>query len=89
MKDIFETLPPEVNQGYEDFLRELETYDPSHNVVTTHTGYPLSTKEAKFISILVATGSIPQALQESGCRKGDALEKDYIIDEVKYRLSLL
>ena len=89
MNEIFETLPPEVNQGYEDFLRDLETYDPTHAVVTTHSGYPLSTKEAKFISILLATGSVPKALQESGCSKRDALEKDYIIDEVKYRLSIL
>ena len=58
-------------------------------VDVTHDGYPLSVAESKFISIFVATGNIRQSLTDAGLSLRDVSGKEYITDEIKFRLEVL
>lgn len=55
----------------------------------THDGYPLSVAESKFISVFVATGNINQSLRDANLALRDVSSKEYITDEIKYRLDEL
>lgn len=73
---------------YADFLKKvgMEQLD---GVDITHDGYPLSVKEAKFISLFVANGNVSKSLAESGLSWRNLSGKDYITDEITYRLDQL
>lgn len=73
---------------YRSFLDQVGhgQYD---GVDVTHDGYPLSVKESRFISLFVANGNINRALREAGLRFRDIAGKDYITDEIKWRLDQL
>lgn len=73
---------------YVDFLKKvgMEQLD---GVDITHDGYPLSVKEAKFISLFVANGNVAKSLRESGLTWKNLSGKDYITDEITYRLDQL
>ena len=73
---------------YADFLKKvgMEQLD---GVDITHDGYPLSVKEAKFISLFVANGNVQRSLRESGLSWKNLSGKDYITDEITYRLEQL
>ena len=73
---------------YADFLKKvgMEHLD---GVDVTHDGYPLSVKEAKFISLFIANGNVSKSLAESGLTWRNLSGKDYITDEITYRLEQL
>lgn len=75
-------------QRYSDFIRQVG-HGKLDNIEVTHDGYPLSVKEAKFIDIFIATGSVPQALAEAKTTYRNIIGKDYIVDEVQWRLAEL
>ena len=73
---------------YADFLKKVGM-SQLDGVDVTHDGYPLSVKEAKFISLFVANGNINKSLSEAGLTMRSIAGKDYITDEITYRLDLL
>ena len=78
----------ETYENYASFLRQvgMEQLD---GVDITHDGYPLSVKEAKFISLFIANGNVAKSLRESGLSWKNLSGKDYITDEITYRLDQL
>lgn len=76
-------------KSYTDFIKDIG-FGKIDGISVTHDGFPLSTKEEEFISIMVATGDVRQALRESNVKNlRNIAGKDYIISEIKYRLDLL
>lgn len=73
---------------YADFLKKVGM-SQLDGVDITHDGYPLSVKEAKFISLFVANGDVSKSLRESGLTWKNLSGKDYITDEITYRLDQL
>lgn len=73
---------------YTDFLTKVG-HGQLDGVDVTHDGYPLSVKEAKFISLFIANGNINKCLREAGLSMKNLAGKDYITDEITYRLDLL
>ena len=73
---------------YADFLKKVGM-SQLDGVDVTHDGYPLSVKEAKFISLFIANGDINKSLREAGITMKSIAGKDYITDEITYRLDLL
>lgn len=73
---------------YADFLRKVG-YSQLDGVDITHDGYPLSVKEAKFIDLFLANGDVNKSLKESGLTWKNLSGKDYITDEISYRLDAL
>ena len=73
---------------YADFLKKVGM-SQLEGVDITHDGYPLSAKEAKFISLFIANGNVQRSLRESGLSWKNLSGKDYITDEITYRLELL
>ena len=64
--------------------------------ILSNSGHPLTIKEDKFISEYVKTGNVTQSVIEAGYnvktppQYGQKLvNKDYIADEIKYRMSLI
>lgn len=55
-------------------------------VDTTHDGFPLTPKEAKFITEYILTGRLSHSLKEAGLQLKTIAGKDYITDEITYRL---
>lgn len=82
-------VPEAVSTNYDEFLKSLERYNPEWDLVTTHDGYPLSAKEAKFISAYISKGDVKKALEFAGCNEKYVLGKDYILDEIRWRLKQL
>lgn len=79
-------------KNYKDYVGFLERvgHGQLDGVEITHDGYPLSIKEAKFIDIFIGTGNLNEALRESGLNNLRSVTgKDYITDEIKYRLDEL
>ena len=74
--------------NYADFLKKVGMKQLD-GVDVTHDGYPLSVKEAKFISLFIANGNVARSLRESGLSWKNLSGKDYITDEINYRLDLL
>lgn len=75
-------------KDYANFLREVG-HGQLSDVDVTHDGYPLSVREAKFISLFIGHGNVARALRESNMTYKDIAGKDYIVDEIKYRLDEL
>lgn len=73
---------------YTDFLKKVGM-SQLDGVDVTHDGYPLSVKEAKFISLFVANGNVQKSLREAGLTMRAIAGKDYITDEITYRLDQL
>ena len=75
-------------KDYTDFLKKVGM-SQLDGVDITHDGYPLSAKEAKFISLFVANGNVSKCLKETGMSMKTIAGKDYITDEITYRLDQL
>lgn len=75
-------------KDYSDFLKKVG-HGQLDNVDVTHDGYPLSAKESKFISLFIANGNINKSLTEAGLTMRSIAGKDYIADEITYRLDQL
>ena len=75
-------------RDYADFLRQVG-HGQLDGVDVTHDGYPLSAKESKFISLFIVSGDINQCLRDSGLTWKNLSGKDYITDEITYRLNAL
>lgn len=75
-------------KDYQDFLKKVG-HGQLDNVDVTHDGFPLSTKESKFISLFIANGNINKSLAEAGLTMKNLAGKDYIADEITYRLDQL
>lgn len=73
---------------YQDFLRKVG-YGTIDGVDVTHDGYPLSAAESRFISLFVANGKLNKCLKEAGMTMKDLAGKDYIADEITWRLDQL
>lgn len=73
---------------YADFLKKVGM-SQLDGVDVTHDGYPLSAKESKFISLFVANGNVNKSLREAGLSMRAIAGKDYITDEITYRLDQL
>ena len=79
---------PKIKKEYADFLAKIghEKYD---DVAVTHDGFPLSQKEAKFIDMYLVTGNLSKALQDAGLQMRSIAGKDYIADEIRYRVDAI
>lgn len=77
-----------VVEDYSEFLNKVGR-PAVNNVDVTHDGYPLSIKESKFITLFLTTNSVPKALKGAGLTYRSIEGKQYLTDEVKYRLDLL
>ena len=88
MEDAKNNIPMNVYKDYNAFLKEVGS-GTLDGVDITHDGYPLTTQESKFISLFVANGKIHKCLNDSGLTMRDIKGKQYIVDEIKYRLSAL
>ena len=75
-------------KDYAEFLDQIG-HKEMDNVDITHDGYPLSVKESKFISLFVANGNLRQSLKEAKLTMRSIAGKDYITDEIKWRLDQL
>ncbi len=75
-------------EDYSDFLKKVGM-SQLDGVDVTHDGYPLSAKEAKFISLFVANGDVNKSLREANLTMRSIAGKDYITDEITYRLDCL
>lgn len=78
-------------KDYNDYAKFLDQvgHKQLDNVDVTHDGYPLSVKESKFISLFVANGNLNKSLSEAGITMRSIAGKDYISDEIKWRLEQL
>ena len=79
---------PSLKKDYADFMAKIghEKFD---NTDVTHDGFPLSQKEAKFIDLFILTGDLGKACREAGLQMRSVVGKDYIADEIKYRVSAI
>lgn len=75
-------------KDYTDFLKKVGM-NQLDGVDITHDGYPLSVKEAKFISLFISNGNVAKSLREAGLTMRAIAGKDYITDEITYRLDQL
>ena len=73
---------------YADFLKKVGM-NQLDGVDVTHDGYPLSAKESKFISLFIANGNVNKSLREANLTMRAIAGKDYITDEITYRLDQL
>ena len=62
---------------YKDFLTKVG-HGTVDDVDVTHDGYPLSTKESRFISLFVANGRLNKCLREAGMTMKDLAGKDSV-----------
>lgn len=75
-------------KDYAEFLNDLG-FGKIDGVDVTHDGYPLNAKEAKFINLFVENGNLTKCLKDAGISYKSIAGKDYITDEIKYRLDLI
>ena len=73
---------------YKDFLTKVG-HGTIDGVDVTHDGYPLSAAESRFISLFVANGKLNKCLKDAGLKMKDLAGKDYIADEITWRLDQL
>lgn len=81
-------LPIPKYKDYTDFIAKLG-HGQIDGVEVTHDGYPLSVKEAKFIDIFITNGNVNKALKEAGLTLRAITGKEYIMDEISWRLDSL
>ena len=74
-----------VSREYSDFIKKIG-HQNLDGADITHDGYPLSVKEAAFISMYMETGDLNKALREARLQMRSIAGKDYIADEIKYRM---
>lgn len=79
---------PKIDKDYAAIVNKLgmNVYE---GVDCTHDGYPLTPAEAKFIDLVIVYGNVKKAIQESGVTARQVAGKDYITDEISYRLELM
>ena len=70
---------------YSDFIKKIG-YQQFNGTDITHDGYPLSQKEAIFINMYVETGDLNKALREAHLQMRSVAGKDYLADEIKWRM---
>ena len=75
-------------EDYNEFLKKIG-YGQLDGVDVTHDGFPLSVKEAKFIDMFIVTGDIKKAMKEANISWSNVKSKEYIANEITYRLELL
>jgi phage terminase small subunit len=75
-------------KDYVDFVNQVG-YGRFEDVDVTHDGYPLSAKESKFIDFFILYGDVKKALRESGLTMNKISGKEYITDEITYRLDIM
>lgn len=75
-------------KDYADFLIKVG-HGQLDGVEITHDGYPLSVKEAKFIDLFIATGNLKKSLKDAGLSYDGIAGKEYITDEITWRLDQL
>ena len=75
-------------KDYANFLKQVG-HGQLDDVDVTHDGYPLSLRESKFINLFIGHGNVNKALRDSNMKYKDIAGKDYIVDEIKYRLDEL
>jgi phage terminase small subunit len=75
-------------KDYVDFVNQVG-YGRFEDVDVTHDGYPLSAKDSKSIDSFILYGDVKKALKESGLTMGKISGKEYITDEITYRLDKL
>ncbi len=75
-------------QDYVDFVNKVG-HSSFEGVDMTHDGYPLSAKESKFIDMFLVTGDVNKSLREAKLQMRSIAGKDYITDEITYRLDQL
>ena len=78
-------------KDYKDYRTFLEQvgHGQLDGVDITHDGYPLSVKESKFISLFIANGNLNKCLNEAKMSMRELAGKDYIADEITWRLDQL
>lgn len=75
-------------KDYTNFLDQVG-HGQFDGVDITHDGYPLSVKESKFISLFLANGNINKCLREANMSMRELAGKDYVADEITWRLNQL
>ena len=75
-------------KDYADFIKKVG-HGQLDGVDITHDGYPLSAKEAKFIDLFLVYGDVNKALREAKLSMTSIAGKDYITDEITWRLDQL
>ena len=75
-------------KDYRTFLDQVG-HGQLDGVDVTHDGYPLSVRESKFISLFIANGNINKCLGEAKMSMRELAGKDYIADEITWRLNQL
>jgi phage terminase small subunit len=76
------------SKDYADFIKKVG-HSKFEEVDITHDGYPLSAKEAKFIDLFLVYGDVNKALKESKLQMRSIAGKEYITDEITWRLDQL
>lgn len=76
---------PKVDKNYADIVNKLgmNVYE---GVDCTHDGFPLTPAEAKFIDLVIVYGNVQKAIKESGVSARQVAGKDYVTDEITWRL---
>lgn len=75
-------------RDYVDFVNKVG-HQQFDGVDVTHDGYPLSVKESKFIDLFMVYGDVNRALREAKLQMRSIAGKDYITDEINWRLNQL
>lgn len=76
-------------KDYNEFIKSVG-YGHIEGVSMTHDGYPLSAKEERFIDEFLVTGDVAKSLRVAGMHGPKSIVgKDYLTEEIKYRLELL
>lgn len=75
-------------RDYTDFVTKIG-HQQFDGVDVTHDGYPLSAKESKFIDLFMVYGDVNKALREAKLQMRSIAGKDYITDEINWRLNQL
>lgn len=71
---------------YTDYIAKVG-HGQLDGVDVTHDGYPLTPKEVNFINQYMLTGQLNKSLADSGLKLRDIASKDYISDEIIYRVN--
>lgn len=74
-----------VDKTYVDFVKKIG-HQNLDGADVTHDGYPLSVKEAAFINMYMETGDLNKSLREARLQMRSVASKDYIADEIKWRM---
>lgn len=76
------------SKDYINFIRRVG-HGQLDGIEITHDGYPLSVKEAKFIDLFIGHGDVARACREAEIPLKNIAGKEYIVDEIIWRLDQL